>query len=413
VTAAYLRRGTRQEEDESVFISMTDIMISLLFIVIILMAFFAMQTRTTEPTIARSVYDFDISKRDMTIGVLNQDIKEYKATITELSTKIRDRENTIILLKQKVDKLLKQIAALASKVDALSEERKHLKAQILTQETTIFELGTKILELEKIIILLKQKVDAFKKQIEALTSEVDALSEERKHLKAQILILRNAQQKALDKFLAGIADSKKKIMELIADNIRETTKIRVRIDHQQGIIRFDSSDFFDSAQWRDSPEARKIMNAIASAVADTLPCYTTGPHSNFSTSCNPHFAIIDAIQIEGHTDDQRTTYSMRLEYINDNLELSVRRATTTYRTMVSHRSELETFRNNEVPAQPVLSVSGYGDTRPIADNDTESGRADNRRIDLRFIMMTPQSQDEVRRFKSRLLNNLDSPGGEP
>ena len=35
----------------------------------------------------------------------------------------------------------------------------------------------------------------------------------------------------------------------------------------------------------------------------------------------------------------------------------------------------------EIPAQR-LSISGYADTVPVADNDTPEGRARNRRVDL-------------------------------
>jgi outer membrane protein OmpA-like peptidoglycan-associated protein len=33
----------------------------------------------------------------------------------------------------------------------------------------------------------------------------------------------------------------------------------------------------------------------------------------------------------------------------------------------------------------MLTYRGYGETRPIADNATASGRAENRRVDLRIL----------------------------
>ena len=41
----------------------------------------------------------------------------------------------------------------------------------------------------------------------------------------------------------------------------------------------------------------------------------------------------------------------------------------------------------------IFSVSGYADTRPIAENSTEAGRRDNRRIDMRFSMAPPTEED--------------------
>lgn len=44
-------------------------------------------------------------------------------------------------------------------------------------------------------------------------------------------------------------------------------------------------------------------------------------------------------------------------------------------------------------SEQIFSVSGYADTRPIADNATDAGRRDNRRIDMRFSMTPPTEAD--------------------
>ncbi|MHB8717022.1 MAG: OmpA family protein [Sulfuricaulis sp.] len=67
--------------------------------------------------------------------------------------------------------------------------------------------------------------------------------------------------------------------------------------------------------------------------------------------------------IEGHTDNVGTA--------EDNMELSQRRA----ESVVSYLT------NNLGIARSRLKAVGYGDTRPTADNDTEEGRRQNRRID--------------------------------
>jgi hypothetical protein len=45
--------------------------------------------------------------------------------------------------------------------------------------------------------------------------------------------------------------------------------------------------------------------------------------------------------------------------------------------------------------QPVLSVAGYGEGRPIESNESVEGRDANRRIDIRFIMFSPADEQSI------------------
>jgi outer membrane protein OmpA-like peptidoglycan-associated protein len=69
------------------------------------------------------------------------------------------------------------------------------------------------------------------------------------------------------------------------------------------------------------------------------------------------------IAVEGYTDDIGT------EEYND--KLSVRRAQAVFRYLV-----------NRGVAPDRMEVIGYGESRPVASNETESGRAQNRRVEL-------------------------------
>jgi len=50
----------------------------------------------------------------------------------------------------------------------------------------------------------------------------------------------------------------------------------------------------------------------------------------------------------------------------------------------------------------VLSVSGYGPQRPVDPGDSIEAKAKNRRIDLRIIMVTPDSGQTVHRVEQAL-----------
>ena len=82
------------------------------------------------------------------------------------------------------------------------------------------------------------------------------------------------------------------------------------------------------------------------------------------------------LEIQGHTDSQgRETM---------NLELSQERADAVLDMLRSRRVRTASFR-----------ATGYGETRPIADNDTEEGREDNRRIEFRLVRTDTSPDDET------------------
>lgn len=77
--------------------------------------------------------------------------------------------------------------------------------------------------------------------------------------------------------------------------------------------------------------------------------------------------------IEGHTDSTRIRPFPGIKY-TDNMGLSLLRARAIANILVRHGISLDR-----------LSVVGYGDTRPIAPNNTEEGRAKNRRVEVKLI----------------------------
>ncbi len=74
---------------------------------------------------------------------------------------------------------------------------------------------------------------------------------------------------------------------------------------------------------------------------------------------------IEHIRIEGHTDDRGNDAS--------NLRLSEKRAQAVLRWLVDHGID---------PGR--LEATGYGEARPIADNDTDEGRQTNRRVEFKI-----------------------------
>mgnify|MGYP001089366281 CR=1 FL=1 len=74
------------------------------------------------------------------------------------------------------------------------------------------------------------------------------------------------------------------------------------------------------------------------------------------------------IRIEGHTDN--------IADANFNIKLSKKRAQKVYRYLI--KKGIKRTRMN---------YEGYGETKPIADNNTEKGRAKNRRTEFVITAM--------------------------
>jgi chemotaxis protein MotB len=77
------------------------------------------------------------------------------------------------------------------------------------------------------------------------------------------------------------------------------------------------------------------------------------------------------VRIEGHTDNR----DIRTNRIMDKWELSAARAMSVFRYFTA---------GGELPAAR-FTVVGYGDTRPLASNLTEDGRARNRRVTVTLV----------------------------
>ncbi|KPK33771.1 MAG: hypothetical protein AMK70_09140 [Nitrospira bacterium SG8_35_1] len=102
-----------------------------------------------------------------------------------------------------------------------------------------------------------------------------------------------------------------------------------------------------------------ISEELTNAVQDIVRDIKASPHSRIS--------------IEGHTDSTPTRTRPGSPY-QDNMDLSFLRAKAIARMLIEQGVLSER-----------ISVIGYGDTRPIATNETEDGRAKNRRVEVKLI----------------------------
>lgn len=154
----------------------------------------------------------------------------------------------------------------------------------------------------------------------------------------------------------------------------EREGITVTVDEQHGILRISEGVLFDVGLADVKPQGQVVIQKLSSVLETALE------YEQFK-------GRVETIFIEGHTDN----VPIVTEIFPSNWELSTKRAINTWLTMSNANPKLTTLLNdkNEI----IFSVSGYADTRPIAQNSTEQGRRDNRRIDIRFSMTPPTDED--------------------
>lgn len=323
-----IRRTPQLEEDESAFVSMTDMTVSFLFIVILLLAFFASNfAKSEEETVPMSIH-LDVKK---------------------------ERDDAL----DEVERLTARIVGLEAKID-------NLEALNQTKDDQIKDLK-------------KQLADA-KKEIENLLKRIQELEEK--------------QSDELEIYQAQAAEIRQRLLERIRDSVEEDFEgLQAKVSDEGDALRLQGEGLFASNRFEFLPGKDAIIRAIADNLDRELPCYTFGPLSAWSEECNDAGVVIEAVQIEGHADSQGPDIK--------NLTLSSNRAIETFRFMLAAQQDLLSHRNPQ--EQPVLSVAGYGEMRPIVEETDDETRAQNRRIDLRIIMHTPATAEDIEKIRQRLL----------
>jgi chemotaxis protein MotB len=145
--------------------------------------------------------------------------------------------------------------------------------------------------------------------------------------------------------LAELAPSLKVLTEALALQIH-AGKIQVSMQQRGLVISFTQAALFPSAEDVISPGAYDGIRMVAEAVR----------------------RIPNPVRLEGHTDSR----PIRNSNFQSNWELSAARSIAVLNILTERYA---------VPHER-LSVAGYADTAPIAPNDTEEGRAKNRRVDI-------------------------------
>ena len=220
--------------------------------------------------------------------------------------------------------------------------------------------------------------------------------------------LQNSRQNPIPVYISLGEEKRKGIAQQVAKGLRERNIDAIVSPRNPGVVTLRGANLFAPGESTLTEEARQVVAYLAEVIEEETDCFvapTAGKPIN--ASCNPNKIFLEAVFIEGHTDDRPVTARLR-DGSKNNLELSARRATNTHDAMTQAAPALATYRNLEF--EPVLSVAAYGEQRPLEPNTNESSRDRNRRIDIRFVMWIPKSAESLEQQLANLSKRLSYGG---
>ncbi|RKD26546.1 chemotaxis protein MotB [Caminicella sporogenes DSM 14501] len=247
------------------------------------------------------------------------------------------------------------------------------KKQLIDTQKRLEESNLEISRAEKKLRLLRDKLDEVKAEVEegeiALKLSQEQIEEQKK-----IIAESNRELGQLRAKLQGIAvlrlDVLKKVKSSVEKQLGKTNdrgEELVSIGDNGNII-INEGLVFDYNSYKIKPEGKKILDQLARAFEKVL--------EDSSIRSN-----IDAINIQGHTDDTGSS-----EY---NRELSAKRATAVVNYLMKSNKKLESKYGRYFVA------SGYSEFRPIALGNTDRDRAKNRRIEISIILKDSHIQNVI------------------
>ncbi len=163
---------------------------------------------------------------------------------------------------------------------------------------------------------------------------------------------------------AAEAQEFSQIKKEVQDNLQgygAKNEVQLTINERGLVISLKEAGFFPSGTAKVDAQALPLLDKIATSIS--------------------HYA--NTIRIEGHTDN----VPVNSPAFPSNWELSTARANSIVHYLIDKHG----FKGAK------LSVTGYGEYRPIADNATDAGRKLNRRVDI-VMLSRKGAQGEALKF---------------
>lgn len=286
------------------------------------------------------------------------DIAVLKKDVSSLDDKLKQKETEKAAVEAELEKLKKEQAdldkqyqdaieanaGLTKQNQALTNDNANLnnllKAKKDELSRTITDLRTNIAVKENEVITKNNEMAALKKQIDGLSQEKELAIKEKEK---------------------SVAEMKKTYDSLIGEMNEEIKKGEISVTQLKDKLSVNLVEkiLFDSGSAEIKKDGKKVLERVAGILKKVTD---------------------KQVRVEGHTDN--VPISPRLaERFPSNWELSTARATMVAR-----------YLQNKGIDPKLLSAAGYSEYKPVSPNDSDEGKAKNRRIEIALI---PKDVDKI------------------
>jgi chemotaxis protein MotB len=241
--------------------------------------------------------------------------------------------------------LSRQKAELTGRNDALSGELTEAKNRVSTLEEDLQRARADLDRLEEV---LSARGEEAGRVMAAMRQTIDRLEAENRELARQIEAERAARA-------ARLAEIQGTYDELVRKMEAEIQRGEITISELQGKLTVNMVEriLFDSGKADIKPAGLEVLRRVGDSLKGVED---------------------KEVRVEGHTDDVPISPRLQATFPT-NWELAAARATNVVR-----------FLKEKVGiAGERLSACGFGEYRPVADDATEEGRAQNRRIQIVLV----------------------------
>ena len=258
-----------------------------------------------------------------------------------------------------------------SEVDAAQSELDRVTIDLADAQLTLDELKGRLDEQNATLAEQRGELEAQQKELAAqdklLADQRALIGEQEDYLKAADKELREMRSR-----MQTIAVLRLSILEQIRDSVvavmGDASKVSIG---DNGAIVLDEGVLFDFGSSAVKPAARPTLERLVEVFSSFL---ADGENAKY----------VDSIVISGHTDSTGSD--------QENRELSTDRANAVLNYLLTSKNgQLNRY------AQ-YFCAAGYGKTRPVASNDTEEGRAQNRRIEISITLRDDTIMDIVESY---------------